>query len=61
MKTISRDGKIKGKVISVCENRRCGCESCTGKVYCIRWEDGKVTYNCSKSFTTNKNGDLKLV
>jgi len=52
---VSRDGKEKGKVVSFCENRHCGVESCRGHVLCVKWGDGKHTYPCTGGMVQKGN------
>lgn len=46
MIVLSKDGKKKGKLTG--GSRHCGMEGCTGKALAVRWEDGKLTYPCTK-------------
>lgn len=48
----SRDGKLKGKLIG--GSRICRLEGCRGKQLAVRWENGKLTYPCTKGMETQK-------
>jgi len=54
---LSRDGKRKGKLTG--GSRLCGMSGCTGKALAVRWEDGKLTYPCTKGMTF-QNGTWKI-
>jgi len=43
---LSRDGKHRGVLTG--GTRRCQLAGCNGIRYCVRWEDGKHTWPCSK-------------
>jgi len=43
---VSREGDMKGKTTGGCY--RCRMEGCTGIRIATRWEDGHMTYPCSK-------------
>lgn len=43
---VSRDGKTRGKLTG--GNRPCQLESCGGSRLATRWEDGSLTYPCTK-------------
>lgn len=59
MKVISRDGKEKGRLTG--GERVCQLEGCTGNRVGVRWEDGTLTFPCTKGMKYLKNGDLKIV
>lgn len=42
---LSRDGKVKGKVINE-HAKQCKMEGCRHDCASVRWEDGKLTYPC---------------
>lgn len=46
---LSRDGTEKGYCTG--GSRRCRMEGCGGKQIGVRWEDGKLTWPCSKGMT----------
>jgi len=54
---LSSDGKIKGKLTG--GSRHCGMSGCSGKALAVRWEDGKLTYPCTKGMTF-ENGTWKI-
>lgn len=54
---LSSDGTIKGKLTG--GSRHCGMEGCTGKALAVRWEDGKLTYPCTKGMDFN-NGTWQI-
>jgi hypothetical protein len=54
---LSSDGTIKGKLTG--GSRHCGMEGCTGKALAVRWEDGKLTYPCTKGMDYT-NGTWKI-
>jgi len=60
MKVLSYDGKEKGEVTSVCENRHCGVESCRGDVLRVKWEDGAISFPCSAGLKQDKQ-TLKIM
>lgn len=43
---LSSDGTIKGKLTG--GSRPCGMHGCTGKTLAVRWENGNLTYPCTK-------------
>lgn len=47
----SRDGKEAGKLTG--STRRCQMESCTGLRLGVRWEDGKLSWPCTRGMTFN--------
>jgi hypothetical protein len=51
---VSRDGKKKGKTTGGCY--RCRMDGCPGLRIGVRWEDGKLTFPCSKGMIRNKKG-----
>jgi hypothetical protein len=55
---LSRDGKKKGKLTG--GSRHCGMSGCSGKALSVRWEDGKLTYPCTKGMEYT-NGTWKIV
>jgi hypothetical protein len=57
MPVLSKDGKIKGKLTG--GSRHCGLHSCTGRTLGVRWDDGKLTYPCTKGMNFN-NGIWKI-
>ena len=42
----SRDKKSKGKLTG--GSRVCQMEGCLGRALAVRWDDGKLTYPCTK-------------
>lgn len=54
---LSKDGTKKGKLTG--GYRHCGMAGCTGKALAVRWEDGKLTYPCTKGMEFN-NGTWKI-
>lgn len=46
MTVLSKDKQKRGKLTG--GSRHCGLEGCTGRAYGVRWEDGKLTYPCTK-------------
>lgn len=48
----SRDNKIKGKLTG--SSRVCRLEGCTGRALAVRWENGKLTYPCTKGMREYK-------
>lgn len=50
---IGREGKIRGQLTG--GSRRCRLESCGGARLATRWEDGSLTYPCSKGMTWQGN------
>jgi hypothetical protein len=54
---LSKDGKRKGKLTG--GSRHCGMEGCTGKALAVRWDDGKLTYPCTKGMEYT-NGIWKI-
>ena len=55
---LSSDGKIKGKLTG--GSRSCGMEGCTGRTLGVRWEDGKLTFPCSKGMNF-EDGTWKII
>lgn len=51
VKVISRDGKHNGHTTG--GSRMCQLEGCTGRSIAVRWDDGKLTYPCTKGMTWN--------
>jgi len=45
-KVVSRDGKLTGTATG--ETRQCQLEGCRGRQIAVRWEDGSLTYPCTK-------------
>ena len=43
---LSSDGKNKGRLIG--GSRRCPLEGCMGKQLSVRWDDGDLTWPCTK-------------
>ena len=48
---ISRDGKHHGRFTG--GQCRCQMEGCTGRKIAVRWNDGKLTFPCSKGMQWN--------
>lgn len=48
----SRDAKHRGKLTG--SHRICGLEGCRGLQLTVRWEDGKITYPCTKGMIFRK-------
>ena len=55
---LSRDLAAKGKVISA--SRRCQMDGCCGTRLGVRWENGKLTYPCSRGIETAPTGEMKI-
>lgn len=53
-KILSRDGKYTGKWTG--GSRPCSLEGCTGERIGVRWNDGKLTFPCSKSLQWDEKG-----
>ena len=53
-KIVSRDGKHVGTPIGT--TRMCRLEGCTGLRIGVRWDDGKLTYPCSKGLRWSPKG-----
>ena len=51
---LSRDRKKKGKTTG--GSYRCRMDGCPGIRVGVRWEDGKLTYPCSKGMLRNRLG-----
>lgn len=51
---LSRDKKKKGTTTGGCY--RCRMEGCPGLRVGVRWEDGKITFPCSKGMARTKKG-----
>ena len=45
-KVVSRDGEHTGRTTGA--TRICQMEGCTGRRLVVKWEDGKITYPCTK-------------
>lgn len=57
---LSRDGKKIGYIRSW-DGHHCTMEGCTGRRICVRWQDGTVTYPCSKGIeSTGTPGVWKI-
>lgn len=48
----SKDAKIKGRLTG--SSRCCRMEGCLGRALGVKWDDGKVTYPCTKGMTFRK-------
>ena len=57
---LSRSGKEKGKVINQ-DVRMCRLEGCNGYVSSVRWEDGKLTYPCSKGMKQIDENTMQII
>ena len=57
-KVINRYGNEFGKLTG--GTRKCQVSGCTGICYAVRWQDGKLTYPCSKGLTYIYEDLLKL-
>ena len=53
-KVVSRDGKRTG--IPTGSTRVCQLAGCTGRRIGVRWNDGKLTYPCSKGMRWSPQG-----
>jgi len=53
-KVVSRSGCLIGKPTGT--TRQCQLEGCTGICIGVRWEDGIITWPCSKGMTFSKKG-----
>ena len=51
------------KAVGICTGsiRNCRMEGCTGQRLGVRWEDGKITFPCTKGMKTLKNGDMEIL
>jgi hypothetical protein len=57
-KVISRDGKSIGKVTG--GERHCQMDGCTGMRIGVRWNDGKLTFPCTKGMSIVKQGGKEV-
>lgn len=53
IRVISRTGKTRGRLTGT--RRPCNLAGCTGERLTVRWDNGKVTYPCTKGMTLKKN------
>jgi len=56
---ISRNGSEAGKLTG--GTRKCQVSGCTGICYAVRWQDGKLTYPCSKGLKWLNEDCCKLI
>ncbi len=38
----------------------CRMEGCTGRKYAVRWDDGRLTYVCTKGLTELDSGNYQI-
>ena len=52
-RVISRDGKQRGRLTGT--RRLCSLDGCTGERLTTRWDNGKISYPCTKGMTFNES------
>lgn len=57
-KIISRDGKSIGTLTG--SKHRCQMEGCTGRRVGVRWNDGKISFPCTKGLKVVKHGKTEI-
>lgn len=41
-------------------SRQCKCEGCIGLALAVRWQDGKLTYPCTKGMKSHVTGAYQI-